>query len=177
MPCTKIQLPGGGVAIVCSRGKTKRPACSVCGRPDAALLCDGGPHACDVPICKSCAVHRDPDHDYCPRCAASRGLPEAERLLLVVQDPSGYHLKWQVVRCTDRRMIYRFKTKMSAQALIRALQGDGEAARLLYRRAVDAGRKNGMGESVAWEYAAGMARMFGLLPALVGADPETGRPL
>ncbi len=67
MPCNRFDLPGGGYAIICGRRTQKR--CS-CGRP-AIKLCDyplTGAKAgktCDKPLCESCAVHREPDTDYC----------------------------------------------------------------------------------------------------------------
>lgn len=66
MTCDRVQLPGGGVAIVCSRGRRPRPKCA-CGKP-SSLLCDwkvkGG--TCDAPICVSCAEHVGNDKDLCP---------------------------------------------------------------------------------------------------------------
>jgi hypothetical protein len=64
-----VNLPGGGTAIVCTRGR--RPACSVCGKRPGELLCDG-PGAepgktCDARLCRSCAQHVAPDTDLCPR--------------------------------------------------------------------------------------------------------------
>ncbi len=67
MPCNHINLPGGGSAIICSRSSQKRCAG---GRP-ATKLCDfplAGTKAgktCDKPLCVVCAVHREPDIDYC----------------------------------------------------------------------------------------------------------------
>ncbi len=70
MPCNHIKLPGGASAIICTRrGPAKR--CCSCGGP-SSKLCDfplTGAKAgatCDRPVCQSCAVHRDPDIDYCP---------------------------------------------------------------------------------------------------------------
>ena len=67
MPCHTIRLPGGAVAIV-------RPAkCSVCRRLIRDYkLCDGESldrksRSCDAVLCTDCAVHREPDLDYCPR--------------------------------------------------------------------------------------------------------------
>ena len=62
-----VKLPGGGYAIVCTRGGQKR---CVCGRP-SEKLCDfpltGAKYGktCDRPLCRFCAVHSEPDTDYC----------------------------------------------------------------------------------------------------------------
>lgn len=83
MPCRYVTLPGGGSAIVCGRGLRPK-ACSVCGRP-SSKLCDfplKGEKAgktCDRPLCDKCAVHRDPDTDFCP---AHARLIEEGRLAL-----------------------------------------------------------------------------------------------
>ena len=67
MTCDRVQLPGGGVAIVCSSRKRQR--CK-CGKP-ATLLCDWKVASrksgtCDAPICVSCAEHVAADKDLCP---------------------------------------------------------------------------------------------------------------
>ncbi len=70
MPCNPIKLPGGGSAIICSRGPRRKPCCH-CGRP-SDKLCDfplTGAKAgstCDRPVCENHAIHREPDTDYCP---------------------------------------------------------------------------------------------------------------
>ncbi len=71
MTCTKVALPGGGVAIVCSRVRPKR--CS-CGRA-ATLACDWKVKTkksgtCDAPICAACTHAPAPDKDLCPKHAA-----------------------------------------------------------------------------------------------------------
>jgi hypothetical protein len=68
MICDRIQLPDGGVAIVCSTGTRKR--CS-CGRR-ATLACDWKVPSrrsgtCDAPICAGCAEHVADDKDLCPQ--------------------------------------------------------------------------------------------------------------
>ncbi len=61
MPCETFRFPGGGTAIVCSRGRQVRKKCVGCGKP-ATLLCDyplQGKRAgktCDRPICAKCAT-------------------------------------------------------------------------------------------------------------------------
>lgn len=72
MPCERMDLPGRGMAIVCTRG-VRRRACSVCGRRGAELLCDGrvpGKGTCDAPLCRGCAVSAGAGVDHCPACAA-----------------------------------------------------------------------------------------------------------
>lgn len=66
--CDRIELPGGGFAIVCGghRGRRKA-ACVHCGRP-ASLLCDGpgkNGKTCDRPICAACTTPGGKDIDYC----------------------------------------------------------------------------------------------------------------
>jgi hypothetical protein len=86
MPCERVSIPinnpDGTVkyahTIVCSRGRRqkKMQRCVVCGTADpcvAMRLCDGRTDGrrkktCDAPICVHCAVHVEPDKDFCPRC-------------------------------------------------------------------------------------------------------------
>jgi len=69
MHCSHFNLPGGGTAIICGRDRLK--ACAVCGLP-SAKLCDfpltgvKAGKTCDRPVCEKCAVHSEPDTDYCP---------------------------------------------------------------------------------------------------------------
>lgn len=70
MPCNDVRLPGGGVAIACSRGRRRR--CFHCGKLGATLLCDGPvavKKTCDRPICVSCSTPDGPERDYCRDCA------------------------------------------------------------------------------------------------------------
>ncbi len=73
MACERYQLPDGGIAIVCTRGK-RRPPCSVCGRRGSELLCDGvvpgRKRTCDAPLCRGCAQSGGAGVDFCPACAA-----------------------------------------------------------------------------------------------------------
>jgi hypothetical protein len=81
MPCSRINLPGGGVAIV-KHAAARHPKCTFCPtrfrwdgwhRP-ATQLCDevisktlgGGEITCDAKICAACA-QRIGDKDYCPK--------------------------------------------------------------------------------------------------------------
>ena len=68
MTCTRVALPGGGHAIVCTSGKVKAKRCK-CGNP-APLLCDWKVPSrlsgtCDKPICATCATSPAPDKDLC----------------------------------------------------------------------------------------------------------------
>lgn len=79
MPCDPIDLPGGGVAIVCTRGRRKRkPACKFCGVADAGFLCDAPVakrRTCDAPICGGCRVNVGPNVDVCPEHAKGTEVP------------------------------------------------------------------------------------------------------
>jgi hypothetical protein len=47
--------------------RARRKQCSTCGAP-ADKLCDyviAEGKTCDAPICGKCALHREPDCDYC----------------------------------------------------------------------------------------------------------------
>jgi hypothetical protein len=71
MPCRKIDLGDGRFAIACGRGD-RAPLCSVCHQRRAPKLCDfpltgeKTGRTCDRPLCEKCAVHQNPDIDYCP---------------------------------------------------------------------------------------------------------------
>lgn len=64
MTCTKIQIPGGGVAIVCTRGRRSgAKKCITCsGRAD--IECDG----CDKPICGQHSLSPRKNLDFCQAC-------------------------------------------------------------------------------------------------------------
>ncbi len=74
--CDKIPMPGGGFAIICRGHKQRTKVCAVCGKGRGVKLCDyptggkklyaGGKNTCDRPLCDNCAVHKDPDQDFCP---------------------------------------------------------------------------------------------------------------
>ena len=67
MPCNHVTLPGGGYAIICSRGRRPRP-CACCNLP-STKLCDfptGNGKTCDLPLCDKCAVKGGPNVDFCP---------------------------------------------------------------------------------------------------------------
>lgn len=72
MPCHTLKLPGGGVAIACSRGFKQSP-CSVPGCANrSSKLCDypvvreGKQTTCDAKLCDRCAVKVGRDKDFCP---------------------------------------------------------------------------------------------------------------
>jgi hypothetical protein len=62
--CERFDLPGGGFAIVCSRGKRRPAPCSECKARPHEVLCDfelRGPKAgktCSRKLCSACAVKR-----------------------------------------------------------------------------------------------------------------------
>jgi hypothetical protein len=69
MACSKVNLPGGGYAIICGLPKPK--VCHYCHKP-SDVLCDypitprkGKPHTCDRPCCRSHAKNVGEDKDYC----------------------------------------------------------------------------------------------------------------
>lgn len=73
MVCERVQMPGGGVAIVCGPRQRKRK-CVSCKRP-ADLLCDWKVKGkksgtCDAPICERCSHVPAPEKDLCPKHAA-----------------------------------------------------------------------------------------------------------
>ena len=76
MACTPIRMPGGGVAIVCSRERRRRCQEPGCDRW-ATKQCDfpldrvryprkSGSKTCDRWLCVSHAVSIGPNRDYCP---------------------------------------------------------------------------------------------------------------
>lgn len=79
MTCEHVSVPGGGTAIVCTRGK--RPIrCSACGKRGDRLCdwkVDGG--TCDKPICKRCTFSPARGKDLCTEHALEYGLWKAKR--------------------------------------------------------------------------------------------------
>lgn len=71
MRCEKLELGGGAVAIVCSRGR-RLGRCVVCRRAQAVRLCDyelrqrTRGKTCDAKLCEQCAERVGPDRDLCP---------------------------------------------------------------------------------------------------------------
>ncbi len=74
-PCEKVELPGGGFAIV-KVGKSRGPKCKFC-RKASTRLCDvvigktlgGAELTCSAPICDDHARPdpRNPNRDTCPK--------------------------------------------------------------------------------------------------------------
>jgi hypothetical protein len=89
MTCTPINLGGGVVGIVCTRGR-RAPPCTTCGRP-SGLLCDGPPRprsrkkTCDKPICATHATKVGEDRDLCPDCAGDAARAGAPPLTTTVE--------------------------------------------------------------------------------------------
>lgn len=76
MICERVQIPGGGTGVVCSRGQQQH-RCAICGGL-ATRRCDGPApigarrKTCDRWICDGCARHEEPDRDFCPECVHAR---------------------------------------------------------------------------------------------------------
>jgi len=78
MPCTRVRLDNGSVAIVCTSGRGKRyeKLCETC-MCAATLLCDwkvgkkanGHAKTCDQAMCSAHATEVGPDKHLCPRHA------------------------------------------------------------------------------------------------------------
>ena len=92
MGCDRIDLGGGGFAIICSRGR-RRPTCKACKDRPATRQCDwpltgrAAGKTCDANLCERCAVHVGEDRDYCPAHARV-----AERQLELGVEPDGLDL-------------------------------------------------------------------------------------
>lgn len=73
MTCHTVHLPNGVTAIVRMQ-KPRSRHCWTCKRLlKTWKLCDfpaGKGKTCDRVLCDACAVHREPDTDYCPQHAA-----------------------------------------------------------------------------------------------------------
>lgn len=65
MTCEYLNLPGGGMAIVCSRGRRPTGKCATCGEKGPRLECD----KCDGKLCNGCGVSPREGVDLCPGCA------------------------------------------------------------------------------------------------------------
>lgn len=71
MTCTPIKLPGGGMAIVCTRGRRTPARCDACKARPHEVLCDfelygaKAGKTCDRKLCRSCAVKDGPGRDFC----------------------------------------------------------------------------------------------------------------
>lgn len=75
-----VKLPDGTTAIVChDRSRQRKQQCSVCGlKVTNVKLCDfrrtEQDATCDAVLCRACAVHQNPDTDYCPHHAKVLGV-------------------------------------------------------------------------------------------------------
>lgn len=93
MSCEVVKLPQHGAYAIIRRVTPRPRKCSVCHQPTRdGKLCDYvvreafEPEApdgltaripaktCDAFLCRACAVHSDPDVDYCPLHAAAKGV-------------------------------------------------------------------------------------------------------
>jgi len=77
-----MKLPGGGTAIVCSRGPVQRCKCGAL----ATRLCDWKvpgkkSGTCDAPLCANCAISPAPDKDLCADHAREWEAWKANRAL------------------------------------------------------------------------------------------------
>lgn len=70
MKCNTVKLPGGGMAIICTRGQSRKLRCSSCSGV-GNWLCDfpieraGKATTCDRPICHRCTTRISGDRDLC----------------------------------------------------------------------------------------------------------------
>ena len=71
MGCDHVQLPDGGFAIICTRGRRAPAPCSRCKARPHEVLCDwpltgrAAGKTCSAKLCRACAVSAG-DRDYCP---------------------------------------------------------------------------------------------------------------
>jgi hypothetical protein len=65
MKCSRIKMPGGGMAIVCGTHERLKQCHCGCLAP---FLCDWkkGERTCDAPICPAHAFQAGPDKHLCP---------------------------------------------------------------------------------------------------------------
>lgn len=69
MNCTRVPLPGGGFAIVCSGRARPRARCRWCPAAPGPFQCDWktGPRAtCDKHLCEAHAFEVGPNRHLCP---------------------------------------------------------------------------------------------------------------
>jgi hypothetical protein len=121
MTCEKVQLPNGGVAILCFRGRKRRRAlCQFCLRLEATRECDHPEtleRTCDAAMCDRCATRIAPDVDLCPVHAQERSIVGA------VGDWISYRRR-QLARLWLRRM----KAEDEAQEMRRSSSGKWDRA-------------------------------------------------
>lgn len=80
MPCDRFQTPGGGVAIVCTRGR-RRNKCCAC-ELQGGLQCDwkvSPTKRCDRHICPEHAQEVAPNKHLCPEHQAAYKIWLARR--------------------------------------------------------------------------------------------------
>ena len=89
MPCHTYRGPDGVKAILCGRRLPRLKPCAVCKHVTSEVLCDGRepgrPGTCDLPLCRSCALHHDRGRDgvdFCPR--HRHQAPPAEQMGLAL---------------------------------------------------------------------------------------------
>lgn len=75
MKCTRVQMPGGGTAIICGPRQRQRK-CGACPVPrsPATLLCDWkmpGGKTCDKPLCSLHGRKVADDKHLCPEHSAA----------------------------------------------------------------------------------------------------------
>lgn len=77
------------------------------------------------------------------------------------------------------KVVRGFKTKRHATSFLGLLEGDKQAGRRWYREEIDKLIKEDPSASQKdiWARAAQSAMIYGIPPSLIGADPNTGRPL
>lgn len=81
MPCDHVELPGGGVAIVCSRGRRAKAWRCFCGLA-GGIQCDwkvGGGKTCDAHLCPDHAKEVAPEKHLCPTHQEAYAKWQAER--------------------------------------------------------------------------------------------------
>lgn len=83
--------------------------------------------------------------------------------------------RWRVVRA-DGTFARACDTRIEARLVAEVMNGYAARSPELYRRWVREAARRGS-EEEAWRYAALSARLLGLGPDHVQADPDTGRPL
>lgn len=70
MGCEVVRFGGGVVGFMCGPRRGARPhQCQNCLKRRSSKQCDfkmSEFKTCNRYLCEACAVHRDPDSDYCP---------------------------------------------------------------------------------------------------------------
>lgn len=82
MPCERVAMEGGGIAIVCTRGRRAVARCRWCGA-SAPLACDHSivrGKTCDAPMCHAHAFAIGRDAHLCPDHATQAPEPPVEQI-------------------------------------------------------------------------------------------------